>query len=216
MSNLNNLSGPAKISPTTQKSYKWDEISEIAKHEKTLEMADTAAPELAQYYKLGEYFNKTGRENWVARWYLWRSFRNNRVEVGGANPSIKSLAVNDDPLMAASLRTAADMGGFEPDDTTTQMRNETAPLSHYQASMVENPSFFADPLQSASGLQEFGYSQVPVVGAEASCNQYWPAISSEYKQAGSAIELDLPIRSNFGLQRLTNFIAVQFSCSEKA
>jgi hypothetical protein len=38
-------------------------------------MADNATADLVQYYKLGEYKTKVARENWVAMWYLRRSFR---------------------------------------------------------------------------------------------------------------------------------------------
>jgi hypothetical protein len=65
----------ARTSPTTQRAYKWAEISATAKHKKALEMADNATADLVQYYKLGEYKTKVARENWVAMWYLRRSFR---------------------------------------------------------------------------------------------------------------------------------------------
>jgi hypothetical protein len=60
---------------TTRTPYKWDEISETAKHREILTLANTAGPDTRYYYDLGRYTTSVNEENWVARWYLWHSFR---------------------------------------------------------------------------------------------------------------------------------------------
>ncbi|KAH7083232.1 hypothetical protein BKA63DRAFT_561413 [Paraphoma chrysanthemicola] len=54
--------------------YKWDEISETAKHREILTIVNNAPPHTRYYYEQGRYYN-VNEENWVARWYLWHSFR---------------------------------------------------------------------------------------------------------------------------------------------
>ena len=55
--------------------YKWDEISETAKHWEILTVVNNAGPHTRPYYNLGRYMTNVNEENWVARWYLWHSFR---------------------------------------------------------------------------------------------------------------------------------------------
>jgi hypothetical protein len=69
------LSKYASAFPAIKKPYKWGEISDTGKWNKTLEMVDNATADLKEYYNLGEYKTEVVRENWVAKFYLWRSFR---------------------------------------------------------------------------------------------------------------------------------------------
>ncbi|KAF3050315.1 hypothetical protein E8E11_001007 [Didymella keratinophila] len=55
--------------------YKWDEISETAKHAEILIIVANAGPQTRPYYGMGRYMTNVNEENWVARWYLWHSFR---------------------------------------------------------------------------------------------------------------------------------------------
>lgn len=55
--------------------YKWDEISETAKHAGILTVVNNAGPQTRPYYEMGRYMTNVNEENWVARWYLWHSFR---------------------------------------------------------------------------------------------------------------------------------------------
>lgn len=55
--------------------YKWDEICETAKHREILTVVYNPTPETAPYYAAGRYVTNVSEENWVARWYLWHSFR---------------------------------------------------------------------------------------------------------------------------------------------
>jgi hypothetical protein len=36
---------------------------------------NNAPPHTKYYYTLGQYQTNVNEENWVARWYLWHSFR---------------------------------------------------------------------------------------------------------------------------------------------
>lgn len=55
--------------------YRWDEISETAKHSYVLMVVRDACAETRPYYYMGYYRTAVAEENWVARWYLWHSFR---------------------------------------------------------------------------------------------------------------------------------------------
>lgn len=55
--------------------YKWDEISETAKHYEILTVVNNAGQQTRPYYVMGRYVTNVNEENWVARWYLWHSFR---------------------------------------------------------------------------------------------------------------------------------------------
>ncbi|KAF1911266.1 hypothetical protein BDU57DRAFT_543167 [Ampelomyces quisqualis] len=70
-----NLTDQSKANPFTRTPYKWDEISETAKHRETLTMVNNAPPHTKYYYAMGRYQTNVNEENWVARWYLWHSFR---------------------------------------------------------------------------------------------------------------------------------------------
>ncbi|KAF2248005.1 hypothetical protein BU26DRAFT_595821 [Trematosphaeria pertusa] len=57
-----------------QTPYKWDELSETAKHKEIRSIVGAAGAYTQPYYMMGEY-GRVEKENWVARWYLWHSFR---------------------------------------------------------------------------------------------------------------------------------------------
>lgn len=79
--NPGNLTDQSKADPNVRPPYKWDEISETAKHREVLTLVYNPTPETAPYYAVGRYMTNVNEENWVARWYLWHSFRyrDNRV-----------------------------------------------------------------------------------------------------------------------------------------
>ncbi|KAL5400919.1 hypothetical protein PMIN03_011972 [Paraphaeosphaeria minitans] len=54
--------------------YKWDDLSETARHREILNIVRTASVYTRPYYQLGRWMT-TEEENWVAEWFLWHSFR---------------------------------------------------------------------------------------------------------------------------------------------
>ncbi|KAH3976736.1 hypothetical protein HBI25_143830 [Parastagonospora nodorum] len=70
-----NLTDQSRLSPYITAPYRWDEISETAKHRILSEVVGNASPDVKHYYTLGSYRTVVNEENWVARWYLWHSFR---------------------------------------------------------------------------------------------------------------------------------------------
>ncbi|EMD93569.1 hypothetical protein COCC4DRAFT_132538 [Bipolaris maydis ATCC 48331] len=70
-----NLTDQSKTDPSVCEPYLWDEISETAKHSCVLMVVRDACPETRPYYYMGCYRTAVNEENWVARWYLWHSFR---------------------------------------------------------------------------------------------------------------------------------------------
>jgi hypothetical protein len=62
--------------------YKWDELSETAKHREILTIVHNATTHTRPYYAMGRYQTSVNEENWVARWYLWHTFRYRWVETG--------------------------------------------------------------------------------------------------------------------------------------
>jgi hypothetical protein len=75
-----NLTDQSRNDPTVTVPYKWDQISETAKHLMILHTVLNAAPETRPYYQAGRYMTNVNEENWVARWYLWHSFRYRSVK----------------------------------------------------------------------------------------------------------------------------------------
>ncbi|KAF1352706.1 hypothetical protein EJ07DRAFT_136556 [Lizonia empirigonia] len=70
-----NLTDQSRADPSVTAPYKWDEISETAKHFEILTVVNNAGPQTRPYYSMGRYVTNVNEENWVARWYLWHSFR---------------------------------------------------------------------------------------------------------------------------------------------
>jgi len=70
-----NLTEHSKADSAVLQPYKWDEISETAKHRESLATVRSADQLKRHYYNLGRYRTNVNEENWVARWYLWHSFR---------------------------------------------------------------------------------------------------------------------------------------------
>lgn len=81
-SNPYNLTDQSKTDPSVCEPYRWDEISETAKHSCVLMVVRDACPETRPYYYMGCYRTAVNEENWVARWYLWHSFRYRWVNYG--------------------------------------------------------------------------------------------------------------------------------------
>jgi hypothetical protein len=75
-----NLTDQSRADPSVTAPYKWDEISETAKHYEILTVVNNAGPQTRPYYGMGRYTTNVSEENWVARWYLWHSFRYRSVE----------------------------------------------------------------------------------------------------------------------------------------
>ncbi|KAL6712195.1 hypothetical protein ACN47E_000072 [Coniothyrium glycines] len=76
-----NLTNSSRTDPNIRAPYKWDEISETAKHREMLMIVYNSGQDTRSYYQKGHYVTNVSEENWVARWYLWHSFRyrDNRV-----------------------------------------------------------------------------------------------------------------------------------------
>jgi hypothetical protein len=74
-SNYYNLTEQSRADPSVAEPYRWDEISETAKHSQILTVVRDACAETRPYYDMGRYWTQVNEENWVARWYLWHSFR---------------------------------------------------------------------------------------------------------------------------------------------
>ncbi|KAH8725135.1 hypothetical protein GQ44DRAFT_739916 [Phaeosphaeriaceae sp. PMI808] len=70
-----NLTDQSRVNQLVQAPYKWDELSETAKHRAILTVVENAPPHTRYYYAMGRYQTNVNEENWVARWYLWHSFR---------------------------------------------------------------------------------------------------------------------------------------------
>lgn len=62
------------MDPSVRRPYKWDQISETAKHYWILMVVHHASAKTQPYYAMGRH-GTINEENWVARWYLWHSFR---------------------------------------------------------------------------------------------------------------------------------------------
>lgn len=75
-----NLTDHSKLDSSITAPYKWDEISETAKHAEILTVVANAGPQTMPFYGMGRYMTNVNEENWVARWYLWHSFRYRSVE----------------------------------------------------------------------------------------------------------------------------------------
>lgn len=54
--------------------YKWDDLSETARHREILHIVQAASVYTRPYYQMGRWMT-TEEENWVAEWFLWHSFR---------------------------------------------------------------------------------------------------------------------------------------------
>ncbi|RYN35041.1 hypothetical protein AA0119_g1169 [Alternaria tenuissima] len=74
-SNYRSLTEQSRADPSVAEPYRWDEISETAKHSEILKIVRDACAETRPYYDMGRYWTQVNEENWVARWYLWHSFR---------------------------------------------------------------------------------------------------------------------------------------------
>jgi len=70
-----NLTEQSRANSSVTAPFKWDEISETAKHVEILTIVTNAGPQTRPYYEMGRYMTNVNEENWVARWYLWHSFR---------------------------------------------------------------------------------------------------------------------------------------------
>lgn len=70
-----NLTDQSRADPSVVPPYKWDELSETAKHARILTTVNQAQPATRPYYYMGRYMTNVNEENWVARWYLWHAFR---------------------------------------------------------------------------------------------------------------------------------------------
>ncbi|KAG9187395.1 hypothetical protein G6011_05266 [Alternaria panax] len=74
-SNYYSLTEQSKNDSSVSEPYRWDEISETAKHAQVLALVRNASVETKPYYDAGRCWIHVNEENWVARWYLWHSFR---------------------------------------------------------------------------------------------------------------------------------------------
>ncbi|KAL5115867.1 hypothetical protein ACEQ8H_006269 [Pleosporales sp. CAS-2024a] len=90
--NPHDLSEISKRSPHIRPPYKWDELTETARHRETLNLARNAQPETRPYYEKGSYRTNVADENWVARWYLWHSFRYKCAYIDRSNARAEVVA----------------------------------------------------------------------------------------------------------------------------
>lgn len=83
-SNREVLSPPARQRGTPVP-YRWDDIQETYRYWQRLDIVAKAVPKTGPYYRMGEY-GTVARDNWVAEWFLWHSFRyrDNRASVSSA------------------------------------------------------------------------------------------------------------------------------------
>jgi hypothetical protein len=100
------------MNSATRTPYKWDEISETAKHREILTLANNARPELKYYYALGQYQTNVNEENWVARWYLWHSFRYRWVCISIHGIMILSSSTRDNRDTRSRAANGTDTGGY--------------------------------------------------------------------------------------------------------
>jgi hypothetical protein len=68
------LTALSRTDPSVRPPYKWDQISETAKHGEILTTIHNDTPITKHYYNVGRYRAGMNEENWLARWYLWHSF----------------------------------------------------------------------------------------------------------------------------------------------
>lgn len=73
--NPRNLTPQSLADPRVQQPYKWDQLSETAKHQEILQIANRASAYTRPYFDRGRYHTQVTEENWVVRWFLWHSFR---------------------------------------------------------------------------------------------------------------------------------------------
>ncbi|KAF2264664.1 hypothetical protein CC78DRAFT_568140 [Lojkania enalia] len=81
---------PANLAPNREgarRPYQWNDLSETAKHREIIALSRTNNPYTRPYYDLGWHYNTVAEENWVARWFLWRSFRYRDNRGGGGTPA---------------------------------------------------------------------------------------------------------------------------------
>jgi len=97
--NERNLTNHSQADPKVRKPYKWDEISETAKHQGILELAHGSGQDTRRFYDEGRYITTAAEENWVARWYLWHAFRyrDNRDPRGKAMANEKARVQGNSP-----------------------------------------------------------------------------------------------------------------------
>lgn len=82
-----NLTPQSKGDARVQQPYRWDQLSETAKHQEILYIANVSSAYTRPYFDKGRYSTHVNEENWVARWFLWHSFRyrDNRDNKAQAN-----------------------------------------------------------------------------------------------------------------------------------
>jgi hypothetical protein len=60
----------------------------MAKHSEILMLVNKAPPRTKYYYEIGRYQTNVNEENWVARWFLWHSFRYRLVHIVNTNVTL--------------------------------------------------------------------------------------------------------------------------------
>ena len=95
----------SRADPTVQQPYKWDQLSETAKHREILNIYARASPRARRYYEKAHSRNPVRQgewveENWAIRWYIWHSFRyrdnrDNRATRGAATTSTNASQSSD-------------------------------------------------------------------------------------------------------------------------
>jgi hypothetical protein len=76
----NNRAPSVGRAPSGAAPYRWDELSETARHREILGVSYDTSDGMMQFYNMGRYSTSISQgvqqeENWVVRWFLWHSFR---------------------------------------------------------------------------------------------------------------------------------------------
>ncbi|KAF2276658.1 uncharacterized protein EI97DRAFT_376302 [Westerdykella ornata] len=78
--NPENLTNLSRTDPRIRAPYRWDQLSETAKHREILNIYHLASPRTRSFYDRARYRARVKQdewveENWAIRWFLWHSFR---------------------------------------------------------------------------------------------------------------------------------------------
>lgn len=75
-----NLSSASSMDQRVRQPYRWDQLTETAKHREIMNIYARASPRTRYFYDKAHSRNSVRQgewveENWAIRWYLWHSFR---------------------------------------------------------------------------------------------------------------------------------------------
>lgn len=85
--------------------YKWDDLSETARHREILNIVRMASVYTWPYYQVGRW-TTAEEENWVAEWFLWHSFRfrdNRNNQAAGQHSTGGHTTARSGPVQGGEL-----------------------------------------------------------------------------------------------------------------